>query len=88
MNLDQATIDAVFAAAATARWTRMNLGHRADVRHQDAIYTVVIPLNGQDLAEIVYQERYGMVEYVTGALANLVQHMIVVDRAVQDYRVL
>lgn len=74
MKLDQDTIDAVFAAAADARWATTNLGPRATVRHAGSMYTVEIDRSGRYLAEIVYQETYGGVTFLSSAHASHAQH--------------
>jgi hypothetical protein len=79
MQLTRDTINAVFAAAVTARWTKTNLGRRADVRHNGTTYTVEIPTGY--LAQIAYAEDFGGVDYVSGAAATLDQHIAVVDAA-------
>jgi hypothetical protein len=77
MKLDQDTIDAVFAAAITARWATTNLGRRAAVRHAGVTYTVEIPAGY--LAEITHAEDFGGVEFVSGAAATIDQHVAVVE---------
>lgn len=74
MQIDQNTLDRIFAAAvgATFRGTR-NLGLTTDVKVDGVEYRVVI--DGSHLAYVDTASQWGNVEYVTEANATLAQHV-------------
>lgn len=80
MNLDQSTIDAVFAAAASneVKFHSSSQGRVAYVKVNGAEYKIVN--DRKHLAYIDLVEVRGNVEPVDGANASMDQHLAIADR--------
>jgi hypothetical protein len=63
MDTTPATITAVFAKAATARWTRTNLGDRTEIKHDGYTWTIERPTSGGP-AYIIGRYGWGGTEHL------------------------